>query len=120
MDTAQHVHRTVAIQHFTDDEVLRLAASLDQRTEHPLAAAIVSAANEKELKLSKPGQFDFQSGIGVRCMVTGKSLALGNTALVKQLGVAVDTLHSRRPRNCAVRAPACCAQRRSPAPLALQ
>ncbi len=87
--------RTVAAQPFTDDEVLRLAASLDQGSEHPLAAAIVAAANEQGLKLSKPEQFDSESGIGVRGMVDGKSLALGNTAWMEQLGVAVDNLQSQ-------------------------
>nr|WP_181374782.1 heavy metal translocating P-type ATPase [Polaromonas sp. E10S]AWD71990.1 P-type heavy metal-transporting ATPase, ZntA [Polaromonas sp. E10S] len=87
--------RTVATQHFTDEEVLRLAASLDQGSEHPLAAAIVAAANEQVLKLSKPEQFDSESGIGVRGKVDGKSLALGNTALMEQLGVAVDALQSQ-------------------------
>jgi Cu+-exporting ATPase len=72
--------------------VLRLAASLDQGSEHPLAAAIVAAANEQGLKLSRPEQFDSESGIGVRGTVDGKSLALGNTALMEQLGVAVDAL----------------------------
>jgi Cu+-exporting ATPase len=84
--------RSVATNDFNDDEVLRLAASLDQGSEHPLAAAIVAAANEKGLKLSKPEQFDSESGIGVRGTVDGKSLALGNTALMEQLGVSVDTL----------------------------
>ena len=84
--------RTVATEHFTEDEVLRLAASLDQGSEHPLAAAIVAAANEQGLKLSKPEQFDSESGIGVRGTVDGKSLALGNTALMEQLGVKVDSL----------------------------
>ena len=87
--------RTVATQPFTDEEVLRLAASLDQGSEHPLAAAIVTAANEQGLKLSTPEQFDSESGIGVRGMVDGKSLALGNTALMEQLGVEVGALQSQ-------------------------
>ena len=87
--------RTVATQDFKDEEVLRLAASLDQGSEHPLAAAIVAAANEQGRKLSKPEQFDSESGIGVRGTVDGKSLALGNTALMEQLGVAVDALQSQ-------------------------
>jgi Cu+-exporting ATPase len=74
------------------DEVLRLAASLDQGSEHPLAAAIVTAAREKELVLDKPEQFDSASGIGVRGTVAGKRLALGNTALMEQLGVDVAVM----------------------------
>ena len=84
--------RAVATGDFKEDEVLRLAASLDQGSEHPLAAAIVAAAKEKGLELSKPEQFDSESGIGVRGTVDGKSLSLGNTALMEQLGVSVDAL----------------------------
>ncbi len=71
--------------------MLRLAASLDQGSEHPLAAAIVAAAREQGLTLAKPEQFDSESGIGVRGSVEGKALALGNTALMEQLGVDVST-----------------------------
>jgi len=74
---------------FDADEVLRLAASLDQGSEHPLGAAIVAAAREKNFVLDKPEQFDSASGIGVRGTVDGKALALGNTALMEQLGVDV-------------------------------
>lgn len=77
---------------FTEDEVLRLAASLDQGSEHPLAAAIVAAAHDRGLRLDKPEQFDSNSGIGVRGSVAGKGLALGNTILMQQLGVEVAGL----------------------------
>ena len=87
--------RALATADFKDEEVLRLAASLDQGSEHPLAAAIVAAANNQGLKLSKPEQFDSESGIGVRGTVDGKALALGNTALMEQLGVSVDALKSQ-------------------------
>jgi Cu+-exporting ATPase len=84
--------RAIATTGNTEDEVLRLAASLDQGSEHPLAAAIVSAARERGLALDKPEQFDSESGIGVRGTVAGKALALGNTALMEQLGVDVSPL----------------------------
>ena len=84
--------KAVAAEGFTDVEVLRLAASLDQGSEHPLAAAIVAAAREQGLTLAKPEQFDSESGIGVRGRVEGKTLALGNTALMDQLGVSVAAL----------------------------
>ncbi len=74
------------------DEVLRLAASLDQGSEHPLADAIVRAARERGLALDKPESFESSSGIGVHGEVAGRSLALGNTALMTQLGVAVDAM----------------------------
>ena len=84
--------RALAAAGFNDDEVLRLAASLDQGSEHPLAAAIVAAARERGLALDKPEQFDSASGIGVRGSVGGKALALGNTALMQQLGIDVAPL----------------------------
>ena len=87
--------RAAAAPGHEDGEVLRLAASLDQGSEHPLAAAIVAAANAQGLALSKPEQFDSESGIGVRGTVDGRSLALGNTALMEQLGVDVSSLSTQ-------------------------
>ena len=84
--------RAVAGAGFSEDEVLRLAASLDQGSEHPLAAAIVAAARDRKLTLDKPEQFDSASGIGVQGNVAGKTLALGNTAWMQQLGVDVAAL----------------------------
>ena len=84
--------RIVAAQGFSEDDVLRLAASLDQGSEHPLAAAIVAAARERGLVLEKAEGFESSTGMGVRGSVAGKALALGNTALMAQLGVAVDAL----------------------------
>jgi len=87
--------RALGANGYSDDEVLRLAASLDQGSEHPLAAAIVVAANTRKLALSKPEQFDSQSGIGVRGVVGGQALALGNTALMEQLKIDVSPLTAR-------------------------
>jgi Cu+-exporting ATPase len=84
--------RAVAAPGTTADEVLRLAASLDQGSEHPLADAIVRAARERGLALAKPEGFESGSGIGVRGTVEGRQLALGNVALMQQVGVAVDAL----------------------------
>ncbi len=77
------------------EEVLRLAASLDQGSEHPLADAIVRAAREQGLALDKAEGFESGSGIGVRGLVGGRQLALGNTALMEQLGVDVSGLLSQ-------------------------
>ncbi|KMK50784.1 copper ABC transporter ATPase [[Actinobacillus] muris] len=84
--------RAVAAAGFSAEEVLRLAASLDQGSEHPLADAIVQAAREQQLKLSKPEQFDSGSGIGVSGVVEGRALALGNTAFMQQNGLSVEPL----------------------------
>ena len=87
--------RAVATEGLDEGEVLRLAASLDQGSEHPLAAAIVRAARERKLALVEPEDFDSESGIGVRGTVEGKALALGNTALMEQLNVNVAPLSER-------------------------
>jgi Cu+-exporting ATPase len=74
------------------DEVLATAASLDQGSEHPLAAAIVEAARARGLPLTKPEAFESSSGIGVRGQVGGHRVALGNTALMEQEDVDVRSL----------------------------
>ena len=84
--------KVIAVAGVTDSEVLRLAASLDQGSEHPLAAAIVDAARKQGLKLSKADTFESSSGIGVRGTVENRQLALGNTALMSQEGVDVSPL----------------------------
>ncbi|MEO8024257.1 copper-translocating P-type ATPase [Polaromonas sp.] len=84
--------RAIPAPGFSADEVLQLAASLDQGSEHPLAEAIVNAARERGLSLDKPESFESASGIGVGGRVAGRALALGNTALMAQAGVAVDAL----------------------------
>ena len=82
--------RVVGSQGFSEDEVLRLAASLDQGSEHPLADAIVRAARERGLALDKVEGFESSTGIGVRGTLSDRQLALGNTALMTQLGVATE------------------------------
>ncbi len=94
--------RSLGTNGFDDSEVLRLAASLDQGSEHPLAAAIVEAARGRGLSLQKAEHFESSSGIGVRGAVAGKKLALGNTVLMQQehidatpLAQAADELRAR-------------------------
>ncbi len=87
--------KAVGVAGLEPDEVLRLAASLDQGSEHPLAAAILAAAHEKKLALDKPEQFDSASGFGVRGSVAGKALGLGNQAWMAQLGVDVAPLSAQ-------------------------
>ncbi len=84
--------RAVGTHGFNEDEVLRLAASLDQGSEHPLAGAIVNAARDRKLALETAEQFDAGSGIGVTGVVGGKSLAIGNASLMQQLGIDVAPL----------------------------
>lgn len=84
--------RIIANTGFAEDEVLRLAASLDQGSEHPLAYAIVQAARERGLALDKVERFESSTGIGVRGSVAGKRIALGNAALMHQLDIPVENL----------------------------
>ncbi|MDO9272068.1 MAG: heavy metal translocating P-type ATPase [Rugosibacter sp.] len=82
-------HRTVAATGWNEDEVLRLAASIDQGSEHPLAHAIVTEALRRQLVLDKPERFESSTGIGVRGQVAGKAVILGNTALMADAQVTV-------------------------------
>ncbi len=79
---------------FTEEAVLRLAASLDQGSEHPLAHAIVQEAKVRNLDLQTPDSFESSTGIGVRGMVNGKALILGNTALMMQNNISTEPLTS--------------------------
>ncbi|APW40394.1 copper-translocating P-type ATPase [Rhodoferax koreense] len=83
-------NRAVPAEGITEQEVLRLAASMDQGSEHPLAQAIVSAAHQQGLTLAKVDAFDSITGIGVRGLVESRTLLLGNTALMSQEGVVID------------------------------
>ena len=87
--------RAVPAPGFEANEVLRLAASLDQGSEHPLANAIVQAARERGLELDKSENFDSASGIGVLAQVSGHRLALGNSAFMQQLDVLILPLVSQ-------------------------
>ena len=69
----------------SSDEILRLAASLEQASEHPLAAAIVRAAHDRGLKLSSPGNVLSTPGKGIQGVVDGKQVAIGNRALMVDL-----------------------------------
>jgi len=75
------------------DEVLRIAASLDQGSEHPLADAIVAEARRRGLALSKAEGFESSTGLGVRGSVDGKSVVLGNTMLMMEAMVDAFPLH---------------------------
>jgi Cu+-exporting ATPase len=85
------LERVIALNGFTEDDVLRLAATLDQGSEHPIAHAFVRAARDRGLSLAKAEGFESSSGIGVRGGVEGHRLALGNVALMQQQGIDVGT-----------------------------
>ncbi|MES2935418.1 MAG: heavy metal translocating P-type ATPase [Pseudomonadota bacterium] len=78
-----------------ENDVLQIAASIDQGSEHPLAHAIVAQAKKAGLPLSKPEKFESSSGIGVRGVVDGKAVVLGNTALMDSEGIDWQPLAAR-------------------------
>lgn len=89
------VTKIVAVEGFDEDDLLRLAASLEQGSEHPLAHAIVMAAKDKELDLSKAEDFDSPTGKGVTGKVSGQDVALGNIMLMEDLSIDVSSLSSQ-------------------------
>lgn len=88
----------VALAPFEHADVLRLAASLDQGSEHPLAAAIVTEARSRGLRLSGVEDFQSETGLGVRGTVDGRRLLLGNTRLMQQAGVDIAPLRLEAER----------------------
>jgi len=79
----------------SDDEILRLAASLERGSEHPLAAAIVGGAEKRGIKLADASNFRSITGKGVTGSVDGKKVALGNRRLLEELGVAAAEFSAR-------------------------
>ncbi|MFQ5453177.1 MAG: heavy metal translocating P-type ATPase [Candidatus Zixiibacteriota bacterium] len=75
------------IDGWNENELLRLAASLERNSEHPLASAVVNGALEKGLNLENANDFASVSGKGVRGTVDNKSIVLGNAKFLKQLDI---------------------------------
>ncbi len=80
---------------FTQDQVLQLAASLEQGSEHPLAAALVAEAMQRKLTLRRADDFESVTGQGVRGRVEGRALVLGNQALMDDVGVNTALTQNR-------------------------
>ncbi|MGE3296696.1 MAG: heavy metal translocating P-type ATPase [Porticoccaceae bacterium] len=78
-----------------ENEVLRLAATLERGSEHPLAAAIVAGAQARGLEPGRYEDFDSVTGQGVRGRIQGRDVALGNRALMDALGVDITALAAR-------------------------
>jgi Cu+-exporting ATPase len=77
------------------EDVLALAASLERVSEHPLAAAVVRGASERGVRLLPVDDFRSLTGKGVRGRVAGKTVALGNRALLGELGIEPGALAER-------------------------
>ncbi|HFE65706.1 MAG TPA: copper-translocating P-type ATPase [Chloroflexi bacterium] len=79
----------------SSDELLRLAASAERGSEHPLGESIIRAAEEKGLSLSVPDRFEAISGHGIRAQVDGRDLLLGNMRLMQQENVHLNGLEDK-------------------------
>ena len=88
----------VVAEGFTETEIVRLAASVEQASEHPLARAIVAAAKERNIPLVTAQDFDSPTGKGVVGRVENRSIALGNTNFLSELKIATDALDGEADR----------------------
>ncbi|HLI51855.1 MAG TPA: heavy metal translocating P-type ATPase, partial [Thermomicrobiaceae bacterium] len=88
------VTRVVSLNDFSENELLRLAAAAEIGSEHPLGEAIVGRTRELSLELPKAEHFASVTGHGIRATIEGRELALGNAALMRRLGIAIDELSS--------------------------
>jgi Cu+-exporting ATPase len=77
------------------DNLLRLAASVERGSEHPLATAVVRAAEERKLALAAARSFESVTGQGVKAVVDDHAVLVGNAALLEGQGLSVDPLRSR-------------------------
>lgn len=84
--------RIVAAEGFDENELLKLAASVESASEHPLADAIVRAAKEKHISLSPVDHFDSPSGKGVTATAGSQKIALGNANFFRELGIDIAAL----------------------------
>ena len=82
--------RAFPMPQFTVDQVLQLAAAVDQGSEHPLAETLVKAARERGWTLAAVDAFESVSGMGVKGQVGGRRIALGNTVLMVQEGIEIE------------------------------
>ncbi|PNV84062.1 MAG: copper-translocating P-type ATPase [Sulfurimonas sp.] len=80
---------------FSEDELLRLVASLEIASEHPLAEAIVKGAKERDVELVKSENFNSLSGMGITGEVDGQRVAVGNIKLLESLNINADELSKK-------------------------
>jgi len=79
----------------SEEEVLRLAASAERVSEHPLAQAIIKAASERKLKISQASDFAALPGLGIEASVGGKKIMLGNLRLMKERRISLNGLGNK-------------------------
>jgi heavy metal translocating P-type ATPase len=92
------VTAVVAAAGFDENEVLGLAASVEKASEHPLALAIVAAAQERGLDLTVMTEFDSPTGKGVVGAIDGRRLALGSASFLREIGIQTSQLEQEAER----------------------
>jgi Cu+-exporting ATPase len=88
----------IAVGSVDDSELLRLVASAEQSSEHPLARAIVDGARDRGLDLVDSDNFDSITGKGIRASIAGREVLIGNRRLLEDAGVDVDALSADMDR----------------------
>ncbi|RSL15461.1 Cu+-exporting ATPase [Edaphobacter aggregans] len=83
----------IAAQGFDQTNILQSAASLENSSEHPLASALIAAAKEKGMELTPASDFQSSTGKGIRGLVQGRRIGVGNAALMQEIGATCDGLH---------------------------
>ena len=81
-----------------DKEVLRLAASAEQFSQHPLAKAIVAKAKERGLTLLDPDSYESRAGLGVTARMEGRTIRVGSTAFLSDAGIDTEAVRERAER----------------------
>ncbi len=94
-----HLVAVVPANGFNEIEILRLAASVERASAHPLANAIVAAAAERNLALAEVGEFDASAGKGVTGVVEDRKVALGNAAYLAERGIEAMTIPAEARRS---------------------
>jgi len=84
-----------AIDDYTEENVLQLAASIESGSEHPLAAAILTAAENKQIKLEKAKHFEAIAGFGVTAQINEQNVIFGNKALMDAKGIKFTRYNKR-------------------------
>jgi Cu+-exporting ATPase len=86
------VESVVPVSGGNETELIRMAASLEQGSEHPLGSAIVAAAKENKISLSSATDFQSRTGLGISGKVDGKTVSAGSEKLLQQTGVSIEGL----------------------------
>ena len=86
---------TIVSNNSADDQILRLAASVELQSEHPLSKAIIDAAKAKDIELTEPDRFESRTGKGISATIDGENIFLGNAALMLDENIQIDELESQ-------------------------